>query len=722
MRTPTLCRSMQAFGYKAVTEFTMASWARKLLMGATLSVGALSCLAAALPALAAGNMLESVSFSSLGGEQIQLSLRFSGTPSKPSTFSTDNPARIALDFLDTTAQVNERSSDINIGVARSVHTVTANDRTRVVIELAKLVNYRTEVVGNEVLVTLGGGATIATAATQPTPDAAKSQIQPVAGNGVTNVDFRRDEAGAGRILIGLTQPDILIDLRAQAGKILIDFADTTLPDELRRRLDVVDFATPVQWIDAFQSGNNVRMVIDAAPKSEHMAYQSGNLYTVEVRPIVEGEQDVRGPDEYTGERLSLNFQDIEIRSVLQLIADFTGLNIVVSDGVAGNLTLRLKNVPWDQALDIILKTKGLDVRRTGNVMLVAPAEEIAAREKLELEAQQQVSELAPVSSEFVQINYARAADIAALLKAPENSLLSERGNVSVDTRTNALLVQDTADKLGEVRRLVDRLDIPVRQVLIESRIVIASDNFSKELGVRFGASSLDDDGDTSTAVSGSLSGASQLINDGDLQLSDRLNVNLPVANPAGSIGIALAKLPFGTLLELELSAAQAESRAEIVSTPKIITSNQNTARIEQGVEIPYQTGGGVGTAPQTEFKKAVLSLNVTPQITPDDRIIMDLAVSNDTVGQLVPSGLGGTQPSIDTRSVETQVLVDNGQTVVLGGVYEQRTTRSASRVPFLSDIPLLGRLFRTDRNSSDKAELLIFVTPRVISDSLWLAR
>ncbi len=309
-----------------------------------------------------------------------------------------------------------------------------------------------------------------------------------------------------------------------------------------------------------------------------------------------------------------------------------------------------------------------------------------------------------------------------MLKAPENSLLSERGNVSVDTRTNALLVQDTAAKLGEVRRLVDRLDIPVRQVLIESRIVIASDNFSKELGVRFGASSLDDDGSTSTAVSGSLDGASQLINDDDLQLNDRLNVNLPVANPAGSIGIALAKLPFGTLLELELSAAQAESRAEIVSTPKVITSNQNTARIEQGVEIPYQTGGGVGTAPTTEFKKAVLSLNVTPQITPDDRIIMDLAVSNDTVGQLVPSGLGGTQPSIDTRSVETQVLVDNGQTSVLGGVYEQRVTRSTTRVPFFSDLPLLGRLFRSDRNSSDKAELLIFVTPKIVSENLWLAR
>jgi len=443
---------------------------------------------------------------------------------------------------------------------------------------------------------------------------------------------------------------------------------------------------------------------------------------VEVRTIVEDEQEARGRDEYTGERLSLNFQNIEIRSVLQLIADFTGLNIVVSDGVAGNLTLRLKNVPWDQALDIILKSKGLDVRRTGNVMLVAPAEEIAAREKLELEAQQQVSELAPLKSEFVQINYARAADIAALLKAPENSLLSERGNVSVDTRTNTLLVQDITTKLGEVRRLVDRLDIPVRQVLIESRIVIASDNFSKELGVRFGASSLDDDGSTSTAVSGSLNGASQLINDGDLQLSDRLNVNLPVANAAGSIGIALAKLPFGTLLDLELSAAQAESRAEIISTPKVITSNQNPARIEQGVEIPYQESSSSG-ATSVSFKKAVLSLDVTPQITPDDRIIMDLAVSNDSVGQFVPSGIGGGQiPSIDTRAVDTQVLVNNGQTVVLGGIYEESIARSTSRVPFFSDLPLLGRLFRTDRNSSDKAELLIFVTPKIVSENLWLAR
>ncbi|MGH8503033.1 MAG: type IV pilus secretin PilQ [Gammaproteobacteria bacterium] len=711
---------MQVSGCPKTIKATVASWTRHLRsIRSSLGAGAVLWLAFALPVFAAGNTLESVSFSTLPGEQLQLSLIFKQPPSEPSSFTVDNPARIALDFANTTSQVKERSKDINIGVARSIHTVAAKDRTRVVVELAKLVGYRTEIVGNELLVTLGDGGT---AAALTSAGAAKSGLAPAPDNSITNVDFRRGDAGEGRLLIGLSNPGIPVNLREQGGKILIDFADAMLPDELERRLDVVDFATPVKTVDAFTSDGDVRMVIDASPESEHLAYQSGNLYTVEVRPIVKEEQDARKLDHFTGERLSLNFQDIEIRSVLQLIADFTGLNIVVSDGVTGNLTLRLKNVPWDQALDIILKTKGLDVRRTGNVLLVAPAEEIAAREKLELEAQQQVSELAPLRSEFVQVNYARAADIAALLKAPENSLLSERGNVSVDTRTNTLLVQDTAAKLGEIRRLVERLDIPVRQVLIESRIVIASDNFSKELGVRFGASNLDDDGDSRDAISGSLNGTTQLINDDELQLNDRLNVNLPVADPAGSIGIALAKLPFGTLLELELSAAQAESRAEIISTPKVITSNQNPARIEQGVEIPYQEASSSG-ATSVSFKKAVLSLDVTPQITPDDRIIMDLAVSNDSVGQFVPSGVGGGLiPSIDTRAVDTQVLVNNGQTVVLGGIYEQSTARSTTRVPFFSDLPLLGRLFRTDRNSSDKAELLIFVTPKIISENLAVIR
>lgn len=699
----------------------------------SIGLWAATLLTAFLPARAAANALESISVSTLSGEQVQLSLMFTEMPPEPSTFTIDNPARIALDFPNIVSRVKERSKQINVGIVRSIHTVQANGRTRVVVELAKLIGYQTGIHGSELLLTLDNGSEPVLAAGGTVHmDVGSSGWRSSApqGRGITNIDFRRGEAGEGRILISLSSPQIPVNLREQGGKVVVDFVNADLPVALQRRLDVTDFATPVKTVDAFRVGEGARMTIEASGEYEHLAYQSENLYTVEVRSVVKQEEGARKKEQFTGERLSLNFQDIEVRSILQLIADFTGLNVVVSDSVTGNLTLRLKNVPWDQALDIILKTKGLDVRRTGNVLLIAPAEEIAAREKLELEAQQQVSELAPLRSEFVQVNYARAADIAALLKAPENSLLSDRGNVSVDTRTNTLLVQDTAAKLDEIRRLVERLDIPVRQVLIESRIVIASDNFSKELGVRFGASNLDtsfpnDDGDGLDAITGSLNGTTQLLNGEELEFNDRLNVNLPVADPAGSVGLALARLPLGLLLELELSAAQAESRAEIISTPKIITSNQTKARIEQGVEIPYQevSGSGGGVVASIAFKKAVLSLEVTPQITPDDRIIMDLSVSNDSVGQLVPSGSGGGLiPSIDTREVETQVLVANGQTVVLGGIYEQSLAKSTKRVPFFSDLPLLGRLFRTDLNSTDKAELLIFVTPKIISEDLALAR
>lgn len=702
----------------AVRAAMPTRWRTLLAAGLAFGVPAALLLLVAPPARAAGNALESISFSTLPGDQVQLSLMFTQAPPEPLSFTIDNPARIALDFPNTVSQIKERSKQINVGVARGVHTIQAHDRTRVVVELAQLVGYQTEIAGNELMLTLGNGSgpAIAAGGGDQVPGASALRASATQASAITGIDFRRGESGEGRILISLSDSNVPVDLREQGGKLTIDFADAELPAELEQRLDVIDFATPIQTVDTFTADQGVRMVIDAAGDYEHLAYQSDNLYTVEVRPVIKEEQEARKKEQFTGERLSLNFQDIEVRSVLQLIADFTGLNVVVSDSVTGNLTLRLKNVPWDQALDIVLKAKGLDVRRTGNVLLVAPAEEIAAREKLELEAQQQVRELAPLRSEFIQVNYARAADIAALLKLPENSLLSERGNVSVDNRTNTLLVQDTAAKLDETRRLVERLDIPVRQVLIESRIVIASDNFSKELGVRFGATTGDTNGGLTGGVSGNLNGTTQLANGDDLELNDRLNVNLPVANPAGSIGLALAKLPFGYLLELELSAAQAESRAEIVSTPKVITSNQNVARIEQGVEIPYQEQTSSGATSIT-FKKAVLSLEVTPQITPDDRIIMDLNVKNDSVGEIF---LG--IPSIDTREVETQVLVDNGQTVVLGGIYEQSLAKSAQRVPFFSDIPLLGRLFRTDLSRADKAELLIFVTPKIVSEDLALAR
>lgn len=662
--------------------------------------------------IAADNTLESVSYSALPGDQVQLVLQFTQAPPEPLAFTVDNPARIALDFPGTRNQAR-RSQDIGIGVARSVHTAEAQGRTRVVLNLAQTVSYQTEIDGNELVLTLGKTGASQRFAAAPSTGGTQGASS---ASRVTRVDFRRGETGEARVLVNLSDPNVPFDLREQGGRIVLDFLNTRLPEELERRLDVVDFATPVKTVDVTDAGDDVRLTIDPIGSDyEYLAYQSDNLFTIEVRQVPEEVQEARRKEEYTGERLSLNFQDIEVRSVLQLLADFTGLNLVVSDTVSGNLTLRLKNVPWDQALDIILKTKGLAMRQTGNVVLIAPSEEIAAREKLELEAEQQVRELAPLRSEFIQINYGKAGDIAALLSAPENSLLSERGNVAVDQRTNTLLVQDTAARLDDVRRLVEQLDIPVRQVLIESRIVIASDDFSRELGARFGISNADSGDDTLDFTAGSLEGTTQLINGDDLELVDRLNVNLPAASPAGSVGLALAKLPFGTLLELELSAAQAENRAEIVSTPRVVTSNQATARISQGVEIPYQEATSSG-ATNISFKEAVLSLEVTPQITPDGRIFMELTVNNDSVGQIF-AGV----PSINTREVLTQVLVDNGQTVVLGGIYEQASNNSVIKVPFFGDLPLLGPLFRNTLNSDSKTELLVFITPKIISEDLTLS-
>lgn len=679
-----------------------------------------------LTAAEAKNALESMSFSTLPGEQVQIALRFTGPPSDPLAFTIDNPARIALDFADTNNRLQQRSQNIGVGIARSVNTAEAKGRTRVVVNLAKLVGYQTEVTGNELIVTLGGRqgfAKSSMSAARSMPAQANSATGKSVGGtpSVTNIDFRRGPAGEGRVIVTLSDATVPVDLREQGGKILLDVLNAQLPANLQQRLDVLDFATPVKTIDTFMQDGRVRLVIEPIGDYEHLAYQADNVFTVEVRELPKVVQEKRKKEKFSGERLSLNFQDIETRSVLQLIADFTSLNLVVSDSVGGNLTLRLKNVPWDQALDIILKTRGLAMRQTGNVLLIAPAEEIAAREKLELESQKQVQELAPLRTEFVQINYARSADIATLLKAPENSLLSERGNVSIDSRTNTLLVQDTAEKLAEIRKLVKRLDVPVRQVLIESRIVIAQDNFSRELGVRFGVTNINNgSGDSgspnSDFVSGNLDAVVDAINGDPLNLDDTLAVNLPVPDPAGSLGLALARLPLGYLIELELSAAQAESRVEIVSTPRVITSNQTQARIERGVEIPYQEASSSG-ATSVSFKKAVLSLEVTPQITPDDRIFMDLTVNNDNVGKVF-NGI----PSIDTRAIQTQVLVDNGQTVVLGGIYDTENIDASNRVPFFSDIPLLGRLFRRDSTNQNKAELLIFITPKIISENLALIR
>lgn len=671
--------------------------------------------------------LQDISYSTLPGDRVQIKLGMSAPPTQPISFTIDNPARIALDFARTSVGLQNKSQSVGVGMVTSINAVEAKGRTRVVLNMVKLVPYETRIEGNNIYLTLGNappGTAVASAAPGETAADTSSAPAPAKASGgrtINNIDFRRGEKGEGRVLISLANPKTNVDVREQGGQIVVDFLNSTLPESLERKLDVMDFATPVKTVETSAQGNTVHMVITPSGEYEHLAYQTGDLFTVEVKPMTKEEQEAAKKEKlgYTGEKLSLNFQNIDVRAVLQLIADFTGLNIVTSDTVQGNLTLRLKNVPWDQALDIILKSKGLAMRQIGNVIQIAPTEEVAAREKLELEAQKQVSELAPLRSEFIRINYAKAADLAALLKAKENSLLSARGNVTVDERTNTLLVQDTADKLADVRRLVSTLDIAQRQVLIEARLVVANNDFSKELGVKFGASrdssGLSQDG-RKAAISGSLAATDELINNSTLTAPGRLNVNLPVAGPSGSIGLALAKLPFGTLLELELSALQTEGRGEIISNPRVVTANQKAATIEQGEEIPYLEASSSGAA-TVSFKKAVLSLNVTPQITPDSRIIMDLTVTQNN--RVSNTALGpGQVPIISTRQVTTQVLVDNGETVVLGGVYERTTSNNTERVPFFGDLPYVGFLFKTTAKSDNNRELLVFITPKILDDTL----
>jgi len=672
------------------------------------------------------NTLKDISYATLPGDRIQIKLSLDEPVGEPSSFTIDNPARIALDFPDTRVELPSRTQDIGIGVARSVTAVQAGNRTRVVINLAKLVGYQTRVNGNEVIVTLNDQGASTFAATE-SPRLKNAAAAP--GNvNILNLDFHRGTKGEGRVELTLADPNTPVDLKKRGQQVIVTLKNSALSEDLERRLDVIDFATPVKTIDAFNHGNDVRLIITAvSPEFEQIAYQANEKLTIDIKPIVKTEEEARKRRkfEYTGERLSLNFQNIEVRAVLQLLADFTGLNMVVSDTVSGNLTLRLKNVPWDQALDIVLKTKGLAKRVAGNVMLIAPTEEIAAREKLELEANKQVDELAPLISETIQVNYAKATDIAKLIKSKDTSLLSPRGTVNIDARTNKLLVKDTADNIDAMIALVKELDVPIRQVLIESRIVLASNTFSRELGVRFGVSSETvASGDPArvgayrgVGTAGTLEGANDAARGLEPALGQRLNVSLPAtSSTAGRIGLAIAKLPFGTLLDLELSAAQAEGKSETISSPRVITADQQEAIIESGQEIPYQQASSSG-ATSVSFKKAVLSLKVTPQITPDDRIVMDLQVNKDSPDF---SNLVLGVPPINTQNVQTQVLVDNGETVVLGGVYEQTKTHNINRIPFFGDLPLVGMLFRNKVVTNDKSELLIFITPKLLKEDISL--
>jgi type IV pilus assembly protein PilQ len=699
---------------------------RTAMMGA-MAVVALA--AASITAQAADPVqLQAIDVQTLSGQQVQLKLHMSGPAPEPLPFTIDKPARIAFDLPNTTLALASRRFDVRSGGVDTVLAAEANGRARVVVNVDSLMPYTTKVDGNMIVVTLGQqpGADVGKPA--PARAVSASTGAPVE-RAIRTIDFRRGADGTGRVIVQLTDPRTPVNVRQEGQQIVVDFAGTAMPKNLMRRYDVMDFATPVQTVDAVRVDSSSRLVISSQGDFEQLAYQSDNQYTVEIKPSSKRTAGAEEKKEYTGERLTLNFQDIDVRSVLQLLADTSGQNIVVSDSVSGNLTLRLQNVPWDQALDIVLRTKGLDKRRQDNVIIIGPTEELATREKAELAAHKEVQELSPTHTEFMQVNYAKVADLAKLIKSTgaKDSMLSPRGSLSVDERTNTLLVQDTSDKLTDIRRLVQTLDVPVKQVLIEARIVIVSDTFERDLGARLGITGFTTAGPGSLiSVSGNNIGTDSMLSSafpassaapsGFVNfptLNNRYQVNTPAANTNGSIGLSV--LSGKHVLDLELEAAQNEGKTETISSPRVITANQKQATIMQGVEIPYQESASSG-ATTTQFKDAVLKLKVTPLITPDNRVILDLDVSDDSVGQQVTSATGGSVPSIDTRQIITQVLVNDGQTVVLGGILDTTKSRTANKVPFFADIPILGYLFRSTTDINNKTELLIFITPKILRE------
>ena len=685
------------------------------------------------PALAADQpALQAIDVQPLAGQQLQLTMRLSGPAPQPLSFTIDNPARISLDLPNTTLALPSRRIDVHASGLDTILAAETKDRTRLVLNMDKLVPYDTRVEGNSIIVLLGGGSIAS--ATSAAPTAAPQSSSSSGGTReLRSIDFRRSADGAGRVIVKLSDPHTHINLHQVGSQIVVDFTDAGVPGNLVRRYDATDYGTPVNSFDVTRAGNGARIAIAANGDFEQLAYQSDDQYVVEVAPRHKAANAPEDKPVYTGERLTLNFQDIETRAVLQLLADASGQNIVVSDSVNGNVTLRLQNVPWDQALDIVLRTKGLDKRRQDNVIIVAPQAELAAREKAELAARKDVQELAPLRSEYLQVNYAKAQDMAALIKTQTNSLLSPRGSVAVDERTNTLLLQDTTDRITDIRRLVATLDIPVRQVLIEARIVIVNNDFQRDLGARFGFTNYQKNGQTGlVTTTGTAAGTDQAIGSALQNVqstgsiypisvptgstaAQRYNVNLPVGNPAGSIALGILGSNF--IVDLELSAAQAETQANIISSPRVITANQKEATIEQGVEIPYQQSASSG-ATTIQFKKAVLSLKVTPQITPDNRIILDLDVKDDSVGQVVVASGGENVPSIDTREISTQVLVNDGQTVVLGGILQTTQREDDTKVPYLGDIPVLGHLFKNTKHQDDKDELMIFITPKIVREGV----
>ncbi len=702
---------------------------RNMTMKTSISCIGLSLIAVFLPASIMAANLQDLNVAALPGDRVELKLTFDEPVLAPRGYTIEQPARIALDLPGVSNKLGLKNRELGVGNARSVTIVEAKDRTRLIINLTNLAAYQTRVEGNDLFVVVGGTAQAQPVASSqpvllPTETPVKKFTPQV--REISAIDFQRGELGEGNVVVTLSDAAVAPDIQDQGGKIRLDFAKTSLPEKLRLKLDVKDFATPVQFVSATGSADKASIVIEPTGVYDYLAYQTDNKLTISIKPLTQVEAEKRKAESfaYSGEKLSLNFQDIDVRSVLQLIADFTDLNLVASDTVSGNITLRLQNVPWDQALDLVLKTKGLDKRKIGNVLLVAPADEIAARERQELEAQKQISELAPLRRELIQVNYAKAADIAKLFQSVTGSAVDgaagvgvasgseSRGSIAVDDRTNSIIAHQTQDRLDELRRIVTQLDVAVRQVMIEARIVEADVGYDKSLGVRWGGSTNlsgnskwttygnDDKGDER----GNLGGA-------DTPIGPNVPfVDLGVANRTAGIGIGF--VTDNTVLDLELTAMEKSGSGEVVSQPKVVTSDKETAKILKGSEVPYLEASSSGAA-TVAFKEAALSLEVTPQITPDNRIIMDVKVNKDEPDYA--NALLGVPP-IKKNEVNAKVLVSDGETIVIGGVFSNTQTKSVDKVPFLGDLPFVGRVFRRDTVEDKKSELLIFITPRIMNN------
>ncbi len=705
--------------------------------------------------------IQGIGFTPLPGGEVEVAIKLDG-PADPQIFSTENPARIALDFADTKLAVKNRAVNVGTGATKTITAVEAGNRSRIVIDLFRASGYETRMDGNTLVVRVSNGFSGETASNGRAIANSPAGIQLASAASalqVKNVDFRRGKQGEGRILIDFTGDGANADLKTEGGKLVVDVYNAKLGTGVAQRMDVIDFATPVQSVDVKPRSNGARIEIGAIGEYDQLAYQAGNQFVVEISPkrvAADAKKKANEPPVYAGARATYNFQDIPVRSVLQLIADVSDLNIVVADTVQGNVTVRMINVPWDQALDIVLQSKGLDKRRNGNIIYIAPTDEIAKREQALEDARLALEDRQSLITDFIPISYGKAEDIAKLLtedslsgqsgqqdqKGKEQGFLSKRGSLSFDQRTNTLLIVDIPSKVASIRELVGRLDKPVQQVLIESRIVVANDNYSKELGVRFGLSGASEDRNGNVLSVGGTLGATDTMSNLALgnrlnransalpvglngaqgggilvpQLNDRLGVNLPVLSPAGSFGFTVLGNDY--LLDLELSALENEGRGEIISSPRVITASQREATIRQGNELPYtvqvvdaQTGA---TTTSVQFKPVVLELKVTPTISPDQRIFMNLEVKQDTVASFAVQG----QPAINTRNINTAVLVDNGQTVVLGGILERTSRDDKTQVPLLGDLPGVGTLFRKKTRRDSRAELLIFVTPKILQDSL----